>query len=191
MPGSEKGALTLDPWAVGVWNGDGRVQHPIDDLGGHGGIADAGPVSKGAPTRPPLCPKPRAQPSPRPQWMAQSLSSGTHRRRRPSAVGELVGLQGSLPHSHRRNSGTRAKCVRSQPSAPPAWQRGEMSGWGAQLISGHQDPSPAQACQEPHPAGACCQAAHGEVGVTRGSQERIGKESHPEWGSQGPQGDST
>lgn len=50
-----------------------------------------------------------------------------------------MGLLGSQPRSHRRNIGTRARCVRSQLSAPLAWQQGEMSGGG---MAGQQEPGP-------------------------------------------------
>lgn len=136
----------------------------------------------------PSCTKPRSQASPRLQWMVQSLSSGTHRLHHPNAVGGPMGLLGSQPHSHRRNIGTHARCVQSLLSAPPAWRQGETSGWGAWLISKHQDPSPARAHQEPCPAGACPQAAHGQVGVTRGSQAMIREGSHLYWGGSGVMG---
>lgn len=42
VPGSKGGTLTLDPWAIGVWDRDGRIQHPIDDLEGHGAIRNTG-----------------------------------------------------------------------------------------------------------------------------------------------------
>lgn len=105
--------------------------------------------------------------APRLQWMAQSPSSVTHRRRHPSAVGGPAGLPGSRPHSHRRNTGTRARCVRSLRSAPPAWRPGGTSGRGW-LIRGPQDPGPAQAHQELCPTGLCPQAAP----QTRGEGQR-------------------
>lgn len=125
------------------------------------------------PVNPPSCTKSRSQASPPLQWMARSLSSVTHRLRHPSAVGGPVGLLGSQPHSHRRNIGTHARCVQSLLSAPPAWRQGETSGWGARLIRGRQDPSPAQAHQELCSAGVCPQAAHRQVGMTSGSQAMI------------------
>lgn len=146
VPGSKRGTLTLDPWAIGVWDRDGRIQHTIDDLEGHGAIRDTGPCLR--PIIPLFLPHVRSQLSPRLQWMAQSLSSGTHRLHHPSAVGGRVGLLESQPHSHRKNIGTHARCVHSQLSAPPAWQQDEMSGWGAWLISEYQDSSLAQAHQE-------------------------------------------
>lgn len=138
VPGSKNGTLTLDPWAIGVWDRDGRVQHTIDDLDGQRVIE-----TLDLPQAHHACflPQPRSQPSPRLQWMAQSLNSGTHRPRHPSAVGAPVGLLGSQPHSRRRNNGTRARCVQSLLIAPPASQQDEMSGWGAWLISGPKDPS--------------------------------------------------
>lgn len=138
---------------------------------------DMGPLEAldpaSSPSSPLFLPQVTSHPSPRLRWMAQSLSSGTHRLRHPSAVGGPVGLLGSQPHSHRKNIGTHARCVQSLLSAPPAWQQDEMSGWGAWLISGHQD----QAHQEPCPAEACPQAVHGQVGVTTGSQAIVREDS--------------